>query len=110
MNQKQFIESGNYLIDEVKTRSEKLAKHFFDRDTLKFFSSRISELCWKKGNDIFFITSEADNSSIKHAGSVRSWTVRKSTIEGDIITGKGEFQKHASLNDARKAIKEVIEN
>lgn len=106
---KNFIESGNYLIDEVKTRSEKNAKHFFDADTMRFFSSRVLELAWKKADEIYFITSEADNGRIKHQGSIRAFTVRKSNANGSIDT-IGDFQEHATKRDAQKAIKEILEN
>ena len=108
MNQKQFLHQGNYLIDEVKTRAEKGSPHFFDQDTIRFFSSRISEYCWRIGEKIYFITSEADRYYIKHSGSVRGWTVRFIDKDGDINT-LGKFQEHSNLNQARKAIKEVLE-
>jgi len=108
LNQKDFIKLGNYLIEEVKTRADKGSPHFFDSDTIKFFSSRISEYCWRIGENIYFITSEADRYYIKHSGSVRAWTVRFIDIKGDINT-LGKFQEHGSLNQARAAIKEVLE-
>jgi len=105
MNQKQFIESGNYLIPEVVTRAAKGSPHFFDKETLKFFSSRVSDLCWKIDEKIYFITSEADRGSyIEHSGTNRGWTVRIIDKEGDINT-LGKFQGHSTLNEARKAIK-----
>lgn len=108
MNQKQFLQSGNYLIEEVKTRAEKGSPHFFDADSMRFFSSRISEYCWKINNKIYFITSEADRGTVKHSGSTRGWTVRIIDQHGD-IQRLGEFQEYSSLNEARHAIKEVIE-
>jgi len=102
LNQKQFINEGNYLINEVRTRAEKGSPHFFDHDTMRFFSSRISELCWKIENEIYFITSEANRGH-----SSRMWTVRKIDLDGDINT-LGKFQEHSSLNEARKAVKEVF--
>lgn len=108
MNQKDFIKSGNYLIEEVKTRAEKGSPHFFDQDTMRFFSSRISEYCWRIGEKIYFITSEADRYYIKHSGSVRAWTVRIIDLDGDINT-LGKFQEHSSLSQARKAVKEVFQ-
>ncbi len=101
---KQFIESGNFLEDEVRRRAEKGSPHFFDKDTIRFFSSRVSELMWKKGSDIYFITSEQDRGQ---TGSVRSFTVRKTDADGD-INSIGEFQGHATLSDARSEIKDII--
>ena len=108
MNLKQFIDEGNYLIDEVKRRAEKGSPHFFDTDTMRFFSSRISELAWKIGENVYFITSEADRGSVRHSRSIRAWTVRKSDKDGDITT-VGDFQGEPSLNEARKTIKAIKE-
>ena len=108
MNSQQFLKSGNYLIDQVRTRAEKGSPHFFDADTMRFFSSRISELCWKKEDDIYFITSEADKGPYHHKGSIRAYTVRVCDINGDINT-IGKFQEHATLRDARNTIKEILE-
>lgn len=109
LNQKQFLKTGNYLIYEVKTRAENHKSHFFDTDTIKFFSSRISDLCWKIEENIYFITSEADKSSFKHSGSIRAFTVRKCDVLGDITT-IGKFQEYENLNQARKAIKDIMES
>lgn len=101
----QFISSGKYIVNNIKSRHK---GHFFDPDTMRFFSSRISELCWIKNDDIYFITSEADKSHIKHQGSIRAYTIRKCSINGDINT-IGKFQGHDTLYQARKGIKEIIE-
>jgi len=115
--QTQFIKSGNYLIDEVKTRASKKGSHFFDADSMRFFSSRVSELAWQQGGsddaeykvkDIYFITSEADKSYIKHSGSVRAFTIRKCDKDGDIET-VSEFQEFETLAQARKGIKAILE-
>jgi len=114
VSMKQFIKSGNYLENEVKRRAKKGSPHFFDKDTMRFFSSRISELMWQVGdvkdyqtNPIYFITSEADRGSVQHAGSARAFTVRKIDADGDIDT-VSEFQEHSTLNKARKEIKNII--
>lgn len=106
---KDFVKSGNYLIDEVKRRAEKGSPHFFDADTMKCFSSRISELAWQQGDNIYFVTSEADRSSYRHSGSIRAFTVRVCDKDGDINTIGYGFQKEPSLNEARKTIKEIME-
>lgn len=110
MNLKEFLNQGNYFIEEVKKRAEKGSPFFFNPDTMRFFSSRISELSWKIGEDIYFITSETDNnSSYKHSGSVRSFTVRICDKDGDIKT-HGNFQGESTLSQARKTIKEILED
>jgi len=105
---KQFIESGNFLEDEIKRRAEKGSPFFFSKDTMRFFSSRLSELMWKDANrNIWFITSEQDKGTTQHAGSTRAFTVRKIDEGGDIQKA-GDFQGHATLGDARQAIKDII--
>jgi hypothetical protein len=111
---KQFLDRGRYLEDEIKRRAEKGSPHFFDKDTMRFFSSRVSGLMWSEGelkdyqkSNIYFITSEADRGSHQHSGSVRSYTVRKIDVDGDINT-VGEFQGHSTLSEARRVIKEEL--
>ncbi len=104
---KEFIKSGNFLEDEVRRRAEKGSPHFFDKDTMRFFSSRVSELMWKKGSDIYFVTSEADKGRVQHSGSTRAFTVRKIDAGGD-INKIGEFQGHSTLSEARREIKDII--
>ena len=105
---KDFIKSGNFLEDEVRRRAEKGSPHFFDKDTMRFFSSRVSELMWKDANrNIWFITSEQDKGTTQHAGSTRAFTVRKIDESGD-INKVGEFQGHSTLSDARQAIEYII--
>lgn len=105
---KQFLDRGRFLEDEIKRRAEKGSPHFFDKDTMRFFSSRVSELMWSEGelkdyqkSNIYFITSEA------HAGSARAFTVRIIDADGDINT-LGKFQGFSTLGEARRAIKDAI--
>lgn len=108
MKQKDFLKIGSYRIDEIKNLAEKNHSHFFDKDTMKFFSSRLSELCWKIEQEIYFITSEADQSYIKHSGSKRAFTVRKCSLNGNIET-VGKFQEFSTVKEARKKIMELIQ-
>ena len=111
---KQFLDRGRYLEDEIKRRAEKGSPHFFDKDTMRFFSSRISELMWSEGelkdyqkSNIYFITSEADKGRTHHAGSARAFTVRIIDADGD-INALGKFQGFSTLGEARRAIKDAI--
>ncbi len=111
---KEFNDSGNYFEDEVRRRSDAKGGHFFDKDSMRFFSSRISELMWQVGNvsdyktnDIYFITSEQDRGGYEHSGSVRAYTIRKADADGDIDT-VSEFQEFATLGEARKELRNII--
>ncbi len=105
---KDFAKSGNYLEDEVRKRAKKGSPHFFDKETMSFFSSKVSELMWKDHNrNIWFITSEKDNGQHEHRGSARAFTVRKIDENGDIIK-VGGFQEYSTLSEARTRIKNII--
>ena len=103
MNNREFLSLGNYQVNEIKDKSQKLAKHFFNQDTMRFFKSRISELTWKIEKSIYFITSEKNRYE-----DPRKFTIRESTELGDIKT-IGEFQQYFTLSQARKGIKEILE-
>jgi len=110
MNLKQFMEQGSYILDEVKEKSKENSKHFFDVEARRFFSSRVSELCWKVKENIYFITSEQDKDTrVWHPGCLRGWTIRLITNDGS-INKVGEFQQYESLRAARYGLKEIIAN
>ena len=105
---KDFAKSGNYLEDEVRSRAKKGSPHFFDKETMRFFSSRVSELMWKSPNrNIYFITSEKDSGHTQHSGSTRAFTVRIIDENGD-MKKVGKFQEYSTLNEARTRIKNII--
>jgi hypothetical protein len=79
-------------IEQIKTANA--GHHFFDRDTMRFFRSRVSSRTYV-GRDgrIYFVTSE------QRRGAARRYTVRV-TIDGTNINSVPEFQAFA---DARTA-------
>jgi len=103
MNNREFLSLGNYQVNEIKDKSEKLAKYFFNQDTMSFFKSRISELTWQIEKSIYFITSEKNRYE-----DPRLFTIRESTEKGDINT-IGDFQQYSSLYQARQGIKIILE-
>jgi len=107
MTNRTKVEIG-YYVDEVKARAEKRHSHFFDADTMRFFSSRISELCYMVNQDIYFITSEADRGRIKHQGSKRAFTLRKIDQLGNITT-VSKFQEYTTRHQALKALSKLLE-
>lgn len=79
--------------------------HFFDADTLRFFSSRIGASL-RAGDALFFITSERDEyGAARYGNSPRLYTVRASFDEGRTIQTVGEFQQHATRDRAMGAMK-----
>ena len=73
--------------------------HWFDRDTLRFFNSRISERVYPVPGGAYFVTSEKYS---RYDNSPRLYTVRHCTLEGDINT-IGEFQQYQSAPQAHYA-------
>ena len=124
LNYKQFMDQGEYILDEVIEKSKENSKHFFDEGTRKFYSSRVNDLCWRinindiekctllisNENNIYFITSEVDNTSGGkrwHKGCIRGWTIRVLDETGSIST-VGEVQEYESLRAARYGLKEIL--
>jgi len=105
MKQKEFLKSGQYLISEVKTLAENgHSKYWFSADTIRFFNSRISDLCWKIKDRIYFISSEKQSEKYN-----RLYTIRLCLLDGEIKT-VSEFQEYKTINEARNIIKGILED
>jgi len=102
MRYSEFLKSGQYLISEIKTLAETGNKYWFSADTMRFFKSRVSELCWKIKDEIYFISSE------KQPNYNRLYTVRLCSSNGEIHT-INEFQEYKNINEARHRIKRILE-
>lgn len=78
--------------------------HFFDRDTMRFFGSRVmSERLYNATTtDVYFVTSEVD-----FYGTDRRYTVRVLRADGS-IDDVGEFRQHASRNGAVRAMRHAF--
>jgi hypothetical protein len=74
--------------------------HFFDRDTMKYWGSRIESALYKNR---CFVTSE-----LNFDGSRRAYTVRRFSPDFLHVETVGEFQEHATKYGAREAAKEVV--
>lgn len=81
-------------IEQIKTANAAAGHHFFDRDTLRFFRSRIGSRTYV-GRDgcIYFVTSE------RQLGRARRYTVRV-TVDGRNIGSVPEFQAFANARTA----------
>lgn len=81
-------------IEQIKTANAAAGHHFFDRDTLRFFKSRIGSRTYV-GRDgrTYFVTSE------KGPNRVRRYTVR-ATLDGVGMDSVPEFQAFANSRTA----------
>ena len=70
--------------------------HWFDKDTLRFFKSRVSNWDCISG---LFISSE------RGPDMVRKYTVRKADFETGNVSTVGEFQQYRTIKAAKGAMK-----
>lgn len=94
------INKGRTTIDDVKRINKEKGYHFFDRDTMRFFRSRIEKDQLRFGqliDDKYFITSEQFDED-----SPRLYTVRKFNSERGSMNTVGEFQEFKNKFDARE--------
>lgn len=68
-----------------------IGRHFFDRDTLRFFRSKLPRVGYEGQGGVYFVTSEQFVGSNRVA-SPRKYTVRKLEGEGRIET-VGKFNE-----------------
>lgn len=95
-----------YTVSQLKAAVTLTGSHFFDKDAMRFFRSRVAPGILHTDRGIVFITSEqfVSYTPTYHA-EPRMYTLRLLTEEGD-IKGLGEFQQYKDLRQARKAAKD----
>lgn len=90
-------------ITEIKQANAARGFHFFDRDTLRFFASRISTTVYPTPNGAYFVTSEKSGFD----DPTRTYTVRFCSSakprRGEIHTVGNGFNGYASRSGAHKA-------
>lgn len=78
--------------------------HFFDKDTMKFFGSKLTSMFGSKGGEFYFVTSERD----AFVNGKRAWTLRKAFLSENKkridIDSVSEFCGFATAYQANKAL------
>ncbi|UOF81059.1 hypothetical protein [Caudoviricetes sp.] len=74
--------------------------HWFDRDTIRFFKTRLPSVAYEHDGNVFFITRETDPSG------KTAYSVREQLHDGSIETVY-EFHSFATREAAMAALKEV---
>lgn len=85
----------------IKANNRKAGQHWFDKDTMRFFSSRVGNKVFRGGRCAFFVTSEEG----PHGG--RKFSVRKTCDRGGRIQTVGDFQAYATRASAEAAAKRL---
>ena len=89
----------NYPMSEAETINREKGKHFFDPSAKRFFNSRISESGIRKGNEVYFTTSEKFDYN-----SPRKYSVRKMNLKTGEVGEVSEFQAYDTSSQARRAL------
>lgn len=97
-NQEAIIKE-TYSIADARRIAENNGSHFFDRGTMKFFSSRIESVLYN-GAAYCFITSEKMSFT---TSSERRYTLRQFNPEAGNIESVGGFCRYATIDEARQA-------
>lgn len=93
---------GKRTMADIRLQNKAIGNHFFDRDSMRFFDSRIeSGLLDNK----YFITSEQFHGSDGYSES-RKYTIREAKPDGKIET-IGEFNSFKSKLEAKEHIKNL---
>ena len=91
-------------LTEIKNANTALGHHWFEKDSMRFFSSRISPATiYHRGGRTFFISSECQEPGV----TPRRWNVREALPDGRINT-LGEFMVHGTRTAALKFLKSEI--
>ena len=86
-------------LTDIKNNNKKAGKNWFDKDTMRFFDSRIES---KLYSDNTFITSEKQEHQFP-----REYTIRIALNNGVDIESVGEFQQFDTLEQAREYRKTI---
>jgi len=84
----------------IKDRNDNAGQHFFDKSTLRFFSSRFSDDVFQGPAGVFFVTSEQLKGFDCPDGK-RLYTVRQFHPDTAKVSTSGKFQEHHSLRSAK---------
>ena len=83
-----------------------VSPHFFDKDTMAFFNSRLETGLLK---DQYFITSEQDTTYKNPAfNGERRYSIRHIDHDNKLIHTINDFMGYKTLEQAKKALKELL--
>ena len=94
-----MLETKPITLEIVKEINKAKNQHFFDKDTMRFFKSKIHSR--QLIDDKYFITSEQFDSMHK-----RLYTIREFDHESGNIKTVGDFQQFRSIGEAKDFLKD----
>lgn len=90
-----------HTLDQIKRAAKAAGSHWFDEDTLRYFSSRISSHVYSVPGGALFVSSEQFRGYGSPDGP-RLYTIRSCSFEG-VIDTIGEFQQYETSRAAHAA-------
>lgn len=103
-----YLPERFYSTDQIKQHSSGKT-HFFDRDSMRFFSSRIGQNAYPTNNPFItlFVTSEKFEDRYSNYSEPRYYTIRAYDSRTGSIDTVGEFQAYQSSKTANRVAKEL---
>lgn len=89
-----------HTLDQIKRAAASAGSHWFEKSTLRFFSSRISSHVYSVPGGALFVSSEQFQGFGTEDGR-RLYSVRSCSFDGSIDT-VGDFQQYESSKAAHK--------
>jgi hypothetical protein len=88
-------------MDLVKMHNKDAGHHFFDRETMRFFSSRLCATVHEGMGGVFFVTSE-QRKGFECADGPRRYTVRRFNRSTGAVDTVGKFQGYPTSRAANR--------
>jgi hypothetical protein len=98
-----------YNIEDIKDDYRRGNGHFFDKDAMRFFKSRLCWQVYQGKKSVYFVTSERYESRWSNDSKPRKYTVRQYNPADKSIETIGEFNV-LSKYMAHKIAKEMAVN
>lgn len=98
-----------YSLDDMRESSRKADYHFFDRETMRFFNSRVEEVTHVTAHTktrVLFITSESYG---RYDTEPPRFTVREFFPATGKVNTIGEFMQYSTLDAAKTAILDIFQ-
>lgn len=87
-------------LDDIKRTNRSADGHYFDRDTMRYFRSRVSDRVHEGPGGVFIVTSERCVMSWRNYEGPRLYSVRRVMDGGAQIKTVGEFQCYKTSKSA----------
>lgn len=98
MTKRDVLDQYLVSMNEVENKAK---GHFFSKDAMRFFKSRLPQDAYKIGALYYFVTSE------QHRDEARLYTLRTLDAAGQVGT-IGEFQEHETKARAKGALRAIV--